>query len=33
MFVTAAEGAKGDGGKGTSLDMMTIFGVGVFLEL
>jgi hypothetical protein len=30
LFVTAAEAAKGDGGEGTSLNMMTIFGVGVF---
>ncbi len=30
MFVMAAEGAKGDSGEGTSLDMMAIFGVGVF---
>ncbi len=33
MFVTAAEGAKGDGGEGTSLNMMTIFGVGVFFRV
>ncbi len=34
LFVMAAEGAKGDGGEGTSLDMMMIFGVGVrFLDL
>ncbi len=30
MFVMAAEGAKGNGSKGTSLNMMTVFGVGVF---
>jgi hypothetical protein len=33
MFVMAAEGAKGDGGEGTSLDMITIFGVGVFFRV
>jgi hypothetical protein len=30
LFVMAAEGAKGDAGEGTSLNMMTIFRVGVF---
>jgi hypothetical protein len=30
LFVMAAEGAKSNGGEGTSLDMMTIFGVGVY---
>ncbi len=30
LFVMAAEGAKGNGGEGTSLDVMTIFGVRVF---
>ncbi len=33
LLVTAAEGASGEGGEGTSLDMRVISGVGFFFKL